>query len=181
VDVIGTAPAGPDSWRHRARRAASSVRRRFRDRRRDGRGAAGGLVLVLVLGAVVLLRVGLPAPVTPWTSQLRPPYDHLPGRQPIPAPTPVRDDPGVVEGTLPIGPQDGGGGRAPEERAVRMVLGRYCTDPDGLTVTFVGVAAVGVATSPWDGHAVVAVVLYQDGNGGDYQWRGWVDQLRRCP
>jgi hypothetical protein len=142
---------------------------------------AGALVLVLALGAVVELRVGLPDPVPLWTSQLRPPYDHLPGRQPIPTPTPLPDDPAVVEGTLPIGSQDSGGSRAREERAVRMVLGRYCTDPDGLTVTFVGGASVGVATSPWDGQVVAAVVLYQDNDGGDYQWRGWIDQLRHCP
>ena len=143
---------------------------------------------MLVTASVVLvLRAGVD-PLVSTTPDLLPaagqswdrpagPFDHLPGRTPIPAATVGTDRMG---GELP--PSDG-----PDEaaalRAVRLVLGRYCLRPDGYEFT----------PAPLDGWLSLGVLAVQRDRGGgslidvsliwtgrSYRWAGIPDQLRLC-
>jgi hypothetical protein len=181
-DIIGSAhdrPAGD-----RLRRVRRVIRAAWRVTGRQRRPAAGVLALVTVTGVLVALRATLPDPAPARWSALTT-LDRLPGRQPIPAPVPVGDGQ-VVEGDLPIGPDSGGGrdsGQVIAVRAASMVLGRYCWNPGPLAITASTAGAVGYVirvTEPRTDRLIAVIVLYQDGRGGHYQWRGWLDQLRHC-
>lgn len=109
-----------------------------------------------------------------------PPYDRLPGRTPIPRPTPLAGGT-VLRGGLPaVGPA---GERAATVSA-ELVLGRYCRRPGRYAVTVEGgsgwrrprALAVRIDRSsdpPW-------VVLELTWTGRAYSWAGRTVQLSNC-
>ena len=104
-------------WRHRGTRAAAVVL-----------AAAAALVLLQATahpGRRVVDRAAGPTPTLFPT----PPFDHRPGRTPIPAPAQTGDR---LSGSLP---STGPPGRTAAARAAGLVLGRYCADPSRYGMT----------------------------------------------
>jgi hypothetical protein len=171
--------------------APQRPRRRGRWRPRLPLPPRGVLVAVglLVAAAVALgLRAGT-GPVVPAVPDPTPvaeqpvdlptgPFEHLPGRIPIPEPT---RDGELLAGALPA---TGGPDEAAALRAAQLVLGRYCGRPDRYTLTaapqegwlVLGVLAVGLDRGG-DG-ALIDLMLTWSGRA--YQWSGSLTQLRRC-
>ncbi|MFL6128617.1 MAG: hypothetical protein ACJ73E_06085, partial [Mycobacteriales bacterium] len=107
-----------------------------------------------------------------------PPFDRLPGRVPIPAPTHAG---WFVRGTLPpTGPP----ARASAQRAAELVLGRFCARPDRYTLTFAPgpdwrtVEVLGFGLDR--GGDPPAIRLQLAWTGGSYQWTGPAVQLATC-
>ena len=147
--------------------------------------------VAMVGGAAVLLAVRTtggspgerPGPVAPDSSAgivVLPtaPYDRLPGRTPIPAPTAAD---GFVRGTLP---PVGGPDEPAALRAARLVLGRACYEPAAYALT--------LKPEP-DWRRVTAFVLTLDRSGDPpritllltwtgrtYDWVGPEVELRVC-
>jgi hypothetical protein len=97
-------------WRHRGTRAAAIVL-----------VAAAALVLLQATVRPERRAVDRAAGPTP-TLFPAPPFDHRPGRTPIPAPKQTGD---LLSGPLP---STGPPGRVAAGRAAALVLGRYCSD-----------------------------------------------------
>lgn len=97
-------------WRHRGTRAAAVV-------------LVAAAALVLLQATARPERRAVDRAAGPTTSLLPgPPFDHRPGRTPIPAPAQTRD---LLSGPLPFtGPPS----RDAAGRAAALVLGRYCSD-----------------------------------------------------
>jgi len=152
------------------------------------------VVLVAAAVAVLLARSGTdPSPAeaarraavaaASLTPTPTPPYDHGPGRTPIPPPTLAGDRlTGDLPGTEPPS-------RAAADRAVQLVLGRFCLDPAAYAYPL-GPERPGVAQD-WR-HLTVAVfriergsstpslMLMLDWTGASYRWSGPVDLLAGC-
>lgn len=164
-------------------------------RRRDLRVAA----VVLVAAAVAVLfarsgtdpspaeaarRAALSATPTPTPTPARvPPFDHEPGRTPIPPPTRAGDR---LTGDLP---ETGPPSRAAADRAIQLVLGRYCADPAAYAYPL-GPEAVGVAQD-WRhltvalfrierGASTPSLMLTLDRAGSAYRWTGPAGLLTGC-
>jgi hypothetical protein len=194
MDVIGSAPERPlrrARWRRPGWRALPVRPGRLPSTRRRG---VLGLAAVLGAGALLTLRsVAEPVPsATPdrravatgeasadFGPQLRPPpFDRLPGRTRIPAPTRVGSSLG---GTLPA---VGGPGKAAAVRSAELVLGRFCREPSRYTVAVGGGPDWRSATASVfqleRSYAPAAVVLRLEWTGRAYQWRGSPVQLGSC-
>jgi hypothetical protein len=163
----------------------------------------GGLTVVAVLAAVAAtaaLRAGVepverrertaaaavedsvPAPVRTRPPVRTAPFDHLPGRTPIPEPW-LTVDQGrlVVRGDLPPS-------RAPSQRAAetaaRLVLGRYCRVPRAFRVRVVDgggwltVTAVVLRQAHPGPRQLTTVDLRWTGQA--YRWQGTSKELTRC-
>jgi hypothetical protein len=157
VDVLASGherPPGDGDFARSVRRGRYGARPDPRTARwrRPARAAA---VLLLAAAATSALRAGadpverrprtaaetydggppiVPSQPLPTPSRSpSPPFDHLPGRTPIPEPW-ITVDEGrlVVRGLLP--PTGAGPGARPAEAAARLVLGRYCRAPGGYEV-----------------------------------------------
>lgn len=188
MDVIGSGP-GPERPPGRLDRAVRAARRWLpADGRR--RRSQGLLALLLAAGLVAALRGGLPEGRSgadqAWSAPWVRPYDTLPGRTPIPAPSLVSEDGRVVQGNLPLRPSYDGDRVARRRAAVAMVLGRYCRRPQELAITFTpdgpGVGDVATVSDRRTGRFIATIVLYAAGTetADYYQWRGWLEQLRNC-
>lgn len=161
-------------------------------RRRDLRVAV--VVLVAAAVAVLLARSGTdPSPaeaarraalsVAPTTPTRSPPYDHDPGRTPIPPPTVAGDR---LTGDLP---ETGPPSRVAADRAVQLVLGRFCLDPAAYAYPL-GPEAPGVAQD-WRqltvavfrierGSSTPSLMLALSWTGAAYRWSGPADLLAGC-
>ncbi|HZB50527.1 MAG TPA: hypothetical protein VE547_15665 [Mycobacteriales bacterium] len=144
--------------------------------------------MLAAAAAVVGLRAGadpvVPAvPVRSPVAQdapIRPvgPFDHLPGRTPIPAPV---EGPDRVGGDLP---PTGAPGEAAAIEAVELVLGRYCLRPDRYELTpapldgWLSLGVLAVDRERWDDPRLIDVGLIWTGRS--YRWAGVPDQLRVC-
>jgi hypothetical protein len=161
-------------------------------RRRSVRVAA---VVLVAAAALALLRstvdtspsevdrpvaAASPSPVPPPPA---PPFDGGPGRTPIPAPTRAG---GQLSGPLPA---SGGPDRTAAVRAVRLVLGRYCPDPESYAYTL-GPDALG-RTEDWRRVTVLLFKLERGGTapslqlrlswtGRAYRWTGPDELLKGC-
>jgi hypothetical protein len=193
IEVLGSDPDPPVSPAHRRlRRTVRRVAQRYADA--DARQRRTALVLATVLLAAAGLAVLRTGPLTTggsagrsaWTVGGAPPYDALPGRVPIPAPSLVSEDGRVVEGRLPI--FELATTEATARRAVELVLGRYCRTVGAQTVRFApGVGwtnRIAVVTDARSGQFVAALTLWWDrpwpDSAGSYRWRGTIEQLRTC-
>jgi hypothetical protein len=151
--------------------------------------------VLLVVGAVAALRAGA-EPVEPAAAPgvgeptgaptglaavlPGPPYDRLPGRTPIPRPTPL-DRGKLLRGSLPaVGPA----GQRAAIVSAELVLGRYCRRPGKYAVAidpgdgWRRLRALAVRTDrstdpPW-------VVLELVWTGQSYRWTGRTVQLEIC-
>jgi hypothetical protein len=190
ADVIASEPDRPPGRLGPRRRATDAARRWLATgtaRQRQTRAVLA--TLLLAAGAIAALRAGLPEQPQPgqavWAGAPAPPYDTLPGRTPIPAPSLVSEDGQVVEGTVPVRPL-WGHEQEQGRRAVGLVLGRYCRDPAALTIAFpygaAGPTYVAVVSDRRTGRFVATIALSPTGSeeDGSYEWRGWLDQLHRC-
>jgi hypothetical protein len=152
--------------------------------------------VLLVVGAVAALRTGAEpleraaapgvageptgAPTGLAAVLPGPPYDRLPGRTPIPRPTPVEGGK-VLRGNLPpVGPA----GQRAATVSAELVLGRYCRRPGKYAVAtdpeygWRRLRALAVRTDrstdpPW-------VVLELVWTGRSYRWTGRTVQLEIC-
>ncbi len=189
--------------------AESGLQRVVRDARRWWRagGASGpwrrravaATAAVAAAGAVVALRAGAPAvpveqaqaaagstsgPVIIYgrARMQPPPFDRLPGRTPIPMPSPIGRPAEAVRGTLPAT------GPAPAEEAardaVRLVLGRYCRYPRAYQVTLTAQRGWREVTATVDRRAWAderrLTTLRLRWTGAAYAWQGWPAELARC-
>lgn len=161
------------------------------------RRAIAATATLAAAGVLVALRAGAPsvpleeaaagdaasAPVIIYgRARLQPPpFDRLPGRTPIPTPSPVGRPAEAVRGALPA---TGPVGEEAARDASRLVLGRYCRWPRGYQVqlepkrswhevtatilsrTYVGSRRLTTLQLRWTGHA--------------YSWQGWPAELARC-
>jgi hypothetical protein len=143
--------------------------------------------VLVTASAVLVLRAGVD-PLVPATPDLLPvagqswdrpagPFDHLPGRTPIPSATVGTDR---MSGELP--PSDG-----PDEaaalRAVQLVLGRYCLRPDHYELTpapLDGWLSLGVLAVRRDGGDRSLIDMSLIWTGRSYRWASVPDQLRAC-
>jgi hypothetical protein len=153
------------------------------------------LVTAVAVVALLGLRASVPqaapaapaAPPRPVPVGLvpTPPYDRLPGRTPIPAPSLVGEDGQTIGGELPVFAP------APSQLAVRiavrMILNRFCREPAGHRIHF----DPGVGTSWRSATAVVSpprsrladrpmIILRLFWTGYTYRWRGSLYQLADC-
>ncbi len=143
MDVIDSGPERPvGTGRRRLRQTFRVLARRLGPFSQRHRRTATVLSVMLVAAAAMIgLRAGLPAGesrtnrTAAWAGPLGPPYDQLPGRTPIPAPRLVSQDGQRVVGEVPVFAP------APSEvaarKAVDLVIGRYCRDPDAHSVQLV--------------------------------------------
>jgi hypothetical protein len=157
------------------------------------RRATLGLATVLGVGALLTLR-SVAEPVPPATPdrragataeasadfepQLRPPFDRLPGRTPIPAPSPTGR---ALRGTLPA---VGGPGKAAAERSAALVLGRYCLEPRryalSLSADLDWRSPTAYALRLDRSYDPLAVRLRLEWTGRSYAWIGSPAQLLSC-
>jgi hypothetical protein len=158
-------------WRHRGTRAAAVVlvaaaavvllQATVRPERRDGQPAAAAT----------------PSPFQP------PPFDHRPGRTPIPAPVQTGD---LLSGSLPV---TGAPSRDAAGRAAGLVLGRYCSDlsryaftvepySDDRSIDFEHVQVVVVDRVLTDSGTDMELRLDWDGSG--YRWFGPLSLVNGC-
>jgi hypothetical protein len=112
-----------------------------------------------------------------------PPYDHLPGRTPIPDPEASLDR-RTVTGPLPsVG--DGKPGAVTAGFAARLVLGRYCRQPWSVAVQTQPLtrdwarARVKATRSGWR-PAYMDLRLTWDAEAAAYVWTGVLAQLGTC-
>lgn len=124
-------------------------------------------------------------PVTVYgRSRLQPPpFDRLPGRTPIPLPSPVGGPyEETVRGALP------GTGAGPGEQAARsaarLVLGRYCRFPDAYQIQLAGerrwrAATAVVLRQVYVGPRRLATLRLR-WTGGAYAWQGSPAELAGC-
>jgi hypothetical protein len=112
-----------------------------------------------------------------------PPFDHGPGRTPIPPPTRTGDR---LTGDLP---ETEPPSRAAANRAIQLVLGRFCLDPAAYVYPL-GPEAAGVAQD-WRhltvalfrierGASTPSLMLTLDWTGASYRWTGPADLLAGC-
>ena len=143
---------------------------------------------VLVAAAAVLVLRAAADPIVPPVADLPPVagqwldrpaglFDHLPGRTPIPAATVAVDR---VSGELPPfdRPDD-----ASALKAVQLVLGRYCLQPDGYELTLApldGWLSLGALAVRWDRGDRSLIDISLIWTGRSYRWAGIPDQLRLC-
>ena len=200
-DVLESGPERPP--------AESGLQRVVRDARRwwraDGasgpwrRRAVAAAAAVAAAGAVVALRAGAPAvpveqaqaaagstsgPVIIYgrARMQPPPFDRLPGRTPIPMPSPIGRPAEAVRGTLPAT------GPAPAEEAardaVRLILGRYCRYPRAYQLTLTAQRGWREVTATVDRRAWAderrLTTLRLRWTGAAYAWQGWPAELARC-
>ena len=157
-------------------------------RRRGTRAAAAVLV---VAAALALLQVtvrperrsaGRAAGASP-TQLPTPPFDHRPGRTPIPAPVQTGDR---LSGSLPV---TGPPGRDAAGRAAGLVLGRYCSDlsryaftvepyADDRSIDFQHVQVVVVDRVLTDSGTYMELAL--DWDGSAYRWFGPLTLVNGC-
>lgn len=200
MDVLASGPErSPRTRRGSARRLrvrwAAAIGPRPGRRSAARRRAVAAVVALLVVRAGVALRSAADpvdtAPAAAATSSTSapddlaasapgPPYDWLPGRKPIPQPTPLAGGK-VLRGSLPaLGPA----GRRAATTSAKLVLGRYCRRPGRYAVALDPEAgwrrlrALGSRTDrstdgPW-------VVLELTWTGRAYSWTGSTVQLSNC-
>jgi hypothetical protein len=111
-----------------------------------------------------------------------PPFDRLPGRTPIPQPSPIGRPAEAVRGSLPA---TGALGDQAARAAARLVLGRYCRYPRAYLVMLEPnrtwrdvVATVLQQTSDVEPHRLTTLRLRWTGHA--YAWQGWPAELARC-
>ena len=191
VDLLDSGPERPVSQRLRRlvrwRRTVTGWRERARLLPRPARVALAGVLLAAT--ALVVLRVVVP--LSPggrtWSVDGTPPYDRLPGRVPIPAPSLVSEDGRNVEGSLPVrvsAPQDEGSAR----EAAMLVVGRYCREPEKVEIRMRPTGGddtwAVILWNPGENKLIAAIYLQADRFAGSpistYRWRGWLEQLHRC-
>lgn len=151
--------------------------------------AAAGAIVALRAGAPAPLReepaaAGTPAPVIIYgrARMQPPPFDRLPGRTPIPLPSPVGRPADAVRGTLPAT------GAVPDETsalaAVRLVLGRYCRYPRAYQVELDPTGGWREVRASvlrrWYGDSARLTSLQLRWTGRSYAWQGWPTELARC-
>jgi hypothetical protein len=190
VDVIESGPYRPDRAPGALQRLLRRVGRRLLT---PGRGRRlGALALGVAAAAAVLVglragvpQAGQPSPqARPLATLPAPPYDRLPGRTPIPAPTVSRDRL-TVGGELPVFAP------APSEAAVRidalLILNRYCREPathaielqQGVGEAWRSVTAVVYqARIPLPYRPEITLHLYW--TGYTYRWQGSLPELTHC-
>ncbi|MFL6130599.1 MAG: hypothetical protein ACJ73E_16250 [Mycobacteriales bacterium] len=111
-----------------------------------------------------------------------PPFDRLPGRTPIPQPSPIGRPAEAVRGALPAT------GPAPAEQAARdaarLVLGRYCRYPQAYLVVLESsrgwreVTAMALLHTYLEERRLATLQLRWTGQA--YSWQGWPRELARC-
>lgn len=169
-----TTAAGP--WRRRVTVAAAAL-------------AAAGAIVALRAGAPVPppeepVAASAPGPVIIYgrARMQPPPFDRLPGRTPIPLPSPVGRPADAVRGTLPI--TGGTPGETAALSAVRLVLGRYCRYPRAYQVELVATHAWREVRASvlrrWYGDSARLTTLQLRWTGRSYAWQGWPTELSRC-
>ena len=158
----------------------------------------GAVAVVVAAGAMLALRAGTepiesygaaaapPSTVAPPNVYARarpqPPFDHLPGRTPIPNPTAALDR-RTLTGPLPR-VTDGRPGETAATSAARLVLGRYCRRPWAFTVTteprsgWQQVRAKASRTVPR--RIFLDLRLRWDAPRRAYEWTGVIAQLDTC-
>jgi hypothetical protein len=172
----GTGVAGP--WRRRAAAAAAAV-------------AAAGAIVALRAGAP-----GVPLEETATAADANsgpviiygrarmqpPPFDRLPGRTPIPAPSPLGRPAEAVRGHLPrTGPTPG---EESARAATRLVLGRYCRYPRAYLILLEsarGWREVTATVLRWaytESRRLTTVRLHWTDDA--YVWHGRPSELARC-
>ena len=193
--------SGPERPRAGVDRLARDVRQWWRSvgsgtpwRRR----AAAATAALAGAGVLVALRAGAPtipledeaaaadaasAPVIIYgRARLQPPpFDRLPGRTPIPTPSPIGRPAEAVRGALPA---TGAIGEEAARDAARLVLGRYCRYPRAYQVTL-------EPKRSWQ--EVTATVLHRTylgprrlttlqlrWTGHTYSWLAWPAELAHC-
>lgn len=204
MDVLASGPErspgtnGPGRLLEDARRR---LRRPTTAARRWPRAIAAVLALAVVAGALHVLRAGTD-PITTGRrpaalagdgspviiygrSRLQPPpFDRLPGRTPIPLPSPVRGarDAAAVGGPLPAT------GTPPGEEAARaaarLVVGRYCRFPEAYRVQPTSGApwrdlTVLVLGQVYNGPRLVATLRLR-WTGDAYAWQGSETEFATC-
>jgi hypothetical protein len=158
-------------WRHRGTRAAAVVL-----------VAATALVLLQATVRPERRAVDRAAGPTP-TLVPGPPFDHRPGRTPIPAPVQTGD---LVSGLLPF---TGLPGRDAAGRAAGLVLGRYCADlsryaftiepyADGRLIDFHHLHVVVVDRVLTDSGTEMQLSLAWEGSA--YRWFGPLSLVDGC-
>jgi hypothetical protein len=186
VDLLSAGPErppGPESrrwvtrgrrlWRHRGTRAAAVV-------------LVAALALVLLRATVdpqPRIRAAAPATASPSPAGPMAPFDRLPGRTPIPVPAQTRDG---LSGPLPV---LGGPDRATSVRAVQLVLGRFCAEPQRYVLTlqpdtngraddFHHLDVLVTDRELTDSGPAMRLTLDWDGRA--YRWLGPLTLLRGC-
>jgi hypothetical protein len=200
-EVLESGPARPPAPSGAARLLADA-RQRWRGTTADGpwrRRAVVAAAALAAAGAIVILRAGAPGvPLAEDTAvagtahapaiiygrprMQPPPFDRLPGRTPIPLPSPIGRPAEAVRGALPAT------GPMPDEESVReaarLVLGRYCRHPRAYLVLL----------DPKPGWRDVRAIVLRRAYVGDrrlttlqlrwtgraYAWQGWPAELARC-
>ncbi len=204
-DVIGSGPDRLESRRPArfvlvARRLVGRLTRlqALADPRRR-RVATAALAATAAVLALVALRTSAPqarpaaaggstsrTAGSPLATVPTAPFDMLPGRTPIPAPSLIGEDGQTIGGEIPLFAP------APSEAAVRiavkLILNRFCRDPDAHAIRL----EPGAGES-W--RSATAIVRQQRGlplahrpvitlrllwTGYTYRWRGSLDQLTDC-
>ena len=198
-EVIESGPERPRS-ESGVQHMAAGARRWWRSTAMAGpwrRRVVAATAALAAAAAIVGLRAGAPAPTAEQPAAAGtqapviiygrarmqpPPFDRLPGRTPIPLPSPLGRPAEAVRGALPAT------GPTPGERSARaaaeLVLGRYCRYPRAYYVQVED-------TGDWD--QVRATVLRQAyagsrrlttlqlrWTGRSYSWQGWPAELARC-
>jgi hypothetical protein len=168
-------PTGP--WRRRAVATTAAL-------------AAAGVVVVLrataptvpLEDAAAADTTSAPAIVYGRARMQPPPFDRLPGRTPIPLPSPIGRPAEAVRGALPA---TGAIGERAAREAARLVLGRYCRYPQGFLVLLDGApgwreaTAIVLRRSPYLEQRRLTTLRLR-WSGHSYAWQGWPAELARC-
>ena len=110
-----------------------------------------------------------------------PPFDRLPGRTPIPLPSPVGRPADAVRGGLPV---TGPAGAEAARDAARLILGRYCRYPQAYQIELAGQptwreVSVTVLRQGYTGQRRLTTLRLR-WTGRAYAWQGWPTELARC-
>ncbi len=200
-DMLESRPERPPA-ESGLQRVVRQARRRWRAAATTGpwrRRAVAATAAVAAAGAVVALRAGAPAvpieqaqaaagstsgPVIIYgrARMQPPPFDRLPGRTPIPMPSPIGRPAEAVRGTLPAtGP---GPAEEAARDAARLVLGRYCRYPRAYQVTLTARQGWREVTATVDRRAWAGerrlTTLRLRWTGAVYAWQGRPAELARC-
>jgi hypothetical protein len=151
---------------------------------------ATAVAAVALLGLRASVPQGTPAapggPPSPVRLVPAPPYDRLPGRTPIPAPSLVGEDGQTIGGELPVfAPAPS---RLAVRIAVRMILNRFCTEPavhpvrldQGVGASWRSATATASPPPRFPFADRPMIVIRLSWTGYTYRWRGSLHQLADC-